>query len=61
MANLFVKFRRELKPDRWALAWDGPGPTFRHELYRGYKEHRPEMPEELSVQLSPIEDGRLLA
>jgi DNA polymerase-1 len=56
MANLFLKFRRELKPDRWALAWDGPGPTFRHELYKGYKEHRPEMPEELSVQLTPIED-----
>jgi DNA polymerase-1 len=56
MANLFVKFRRELKPDRWALAWDGPGPTFRHELYKQYKEHRPEMPEELSLQLTPIED-----
>src|SRR5512143_1215671 len=56
MANLFVKFRRELKPDRWALAWDGPGPTFRHELYPQYKEHRPEMPQELSVQLTPIED-----
>jgi DNA polymerase-1 len=56
MANLFLKFRRELKPDRWALAWDGPGPTFRHELYPGYKEHRPAMPEELSVQLTPIED-----
>src|SRR5262245_4909051 len=56
MANLFVKFRRELKPDRWALAWDGPGPTFRHELYPRYKEHRPAMPEELNVQLTPIED-----
>ncbi|HXS81583.1 MAG TPA: DNA polymerase I [Methylomirabilota bacterium] len=56
MANLFVKFRRELKPDRWALAWDGPGPTFRHELYPRYKEHRPEMPAELSAQLTPIED-----
>jgi 5'-3' exonuclease len=56
MANLFMKFRRELKPDRWALAWDGPGPTFRHELYPQYKEHRPEMPEELAAQLTPIED-----
>ena len=56
MANLFLKFRRELKPDLWALAWDGPGPTFRHELYKAYKEHRPEMPEELSAQLTPIED-----
>src|SRR5437762_2761659 len=56
MANLLVKFRRELEPDRWALAWDGPGPTFRHELYPAYKENRPAMPEELSVQLTPIED-----
>jgi 5'-3' exonuclease len=56
MANLFVKFRRELAPDYWALAWDGPGPTFRHELYKEYKEHRPAMPEELSAQLTPIED-----
>src|SRR5204863_189083 len=55
-ANLLVKFRRELEPDRWALAWDGPGPTFRHELYPAYKENRPAMPEELSVQLTPIED-----
>src|SRR5215831_9669729 len=56
MANLLVKFRRELKPDRWALAWDGPGTTFRDELYKEYKEHRPTMPEELSAQLTPIED-----
>src|SRR5262245_11764224 len=56
MGNLIVKFRRELKPDRWALAWDGPGPTFRHELYKEYKEHRPTMPEELSALLTPIED-----
>src|SRR5262245_32296717 len=56
MATMIVKLRRELKPDAWALAWDGPGPTFRHELYKEYKEHRPPMPEELSVQLTPIED-----
>ena len=56
MANMLVRFRRELKPDRWALAWDGPGPTFRHELYREYKAHRPPMPDDLRSQLSPIED-----
>ena len=44
MANLFVKFRRELAPDYWALAWDGPGPTFRHELYKEYKATRQRMP-----------------
>ena len=31
MANLILKIRREERPDYWALAWDGPGPTFRHE------------------------------
>ena len=56
MANMLVRFRRELKPDRWALAWDGPGPTFRHELYSEYKAHRPPMPDDLRAQLSPIED-----
>jgi DNA polymerase-1 len=56
MANMLVRFRRELKPDRWALAWDGPGPTFRHELYPDYKAHRPPMPDDLRSQLSPIED-----
>ena len=47
MGNMLVRFRRELKPDRWALAWDGPGPTFRHELYQDYKAHRPPMPDDL--------------
>jgi DNA polymerase-1 len=56
MANILLRLRRELAPDRWALAWDGPGPTFRHELYTDYKAHRPEMPEDLSVQLTPIEE-----
>src|ERR1051326_6777271 len=56
MANMLVRFRRELKPDRWALAWDGPGPTFRHERYREYKAPRPPMPDDLRSQLSPIED-----
>ena len=56
MGNMLVRFRRELKPDRWALAWDGPGPTFRHELYKDYKAHRPPMPDDLRSQLSPIED-----
>ena len=56
MANLIARFRRELAPDRWALAWDGPGPTFRHELYTEYKAHRPPMPDDLKAQLSPIEE-----
>ena len=55
-ANVALKFRREESPDFWALAWDGPGPTFRHELYPEYKAQRPPMPDELSSQLTPIEE-----
>ncbi len=56
MGNMLMRYRRELKPDFWALAWDGPGPTFRHELYPDYKAHRPPMPDDLRSQLTPIED-----
>ena len=55
-ANMALKLRRELRPDRWALAWDGPGPTFRHEMFPQYKATRPPMPEDLFAQLEPIEE-----
>ncbi|NOT35582.1 MAG: DNA polymerase I [Candidatus Eisenbacteria bacterium] len=55
-ANIALKFRREHAPEFWALAWDGPGPTFRHELYGDYKATRPPMPEDLAAQLGAIED-----
>jgi DNA polymerase-1 len=56
MAGIVTKLRREQAPDLWALAWDGPGPTFRHEMYPEYKAHRPAMPADLASQLSPIEE-----
>ncbi|MFN8589191.1 MAG: DNA polymerase I [Candidatus Eisenbacteria bacterium] len=56
MGNVLLKLRRELAPDLWALAWDGPGPTFRHEMYEEYKAHRPPMPEDLVTQLDPVEE-----
>ncbi len=54
--NMALRFRRDLAPTAWVLAWDGPGPTFRHEMYPEYKAHRPPMPEELASQLTPIEE-----
>src|SRR2546430_2876020 len=33
MANMLIMLRREGVPDCWMLAWDGPGPTFRHERF----------------------------
>src|SRR5436190_14566090 len=55
-ASTALKIRREERPDYWALAWDGPGPTHRHECYAEYKATRKPMPEDLLAQLSAIED-----
>jgi DNA polymerase I len=56
VANTALKLRREEEPDFWALAWDGPGPTFRHERFPDYKATRKPMPGDLVTQLEPIED-----
>ncbi len=54
-ANTVLKIRREEKPDYWALAWDGPGPTFRHERFAAYKATRKPMPDDLTSQIEPVE------
>ncbi|MFW6109971.1 MAG: 5'-3' exonuclease [Patescibacteria group bacterium] len=41
-------------PQWIAVCFDTAGPTFRHEEYKPYKEHRPEMEEELKVQLDRV-------
>ncbi|HEY6866576.1 MAG TPA: 5'-3' exonuclease H3TH domain-containing protein, partial [Candidatus Eisenbacteria bacterium] len=56
LANTVLKIRREEKPDYWALAWDGPGPTFRHERFPDYKATRKPMPADLLSQIAPIEE-----
>jgi DNA polymerase-1 len=43
----FFKTVTALKPTHIAIAFDPPGPTFRHEQYSEYKAHRPETPREL--------------
>jgi len=53
LANTVLKTRREQKPDYWALAWDGPGPTFRHERFPDYKATRKPMPKDLVTQIEP--------
>src|SRR5262247_2298940 len=56
VGTLILKLRREEKPDYWALAWDGPGPTFRHERYPQYKATRKPMPDDLLAQMPALED-----
>ncbi len=43
------------KPDMLVVAMDSKAPTFRSELYRQYKAHRPPMPEDMPVQIHRIE------
>ncbi|MGC8666799.1 MAG: DNA polymerase I [Chthonomonadales bacterium] len=39
------------KPEALYVAWDAPGPTFRHETFAEYKAHRPEAGPDLKEQL----------
>ncbi len=43
------------KPDYFAVVFDTPEPTFRHELYKEYKAQRAAMPEDMVEQLPRIQ------
>ncbi len=50
-ANTLLKVLAEFKPTYWAVAFDRPTPTFRHEMFEEYKAQRPKAPEELKSQI----------
>jgi DNA polymerase-1 len=54
VTTMLLKVLRERQPQHLALVFDAKGPTFRHDLYKPYKAHRPPMPEALTVQLPYI-------
>jgi len=54
--NMILKILREKKPDYFAIVFDSPGKTHRHEMYSEYKAHRKPMPEELRPQIPLIKD-----
>lgn len=49
--TMLRKLINEHQPDYLAVAFDLPGPTFRHQLFSDYKATRKVPPEELSVQI----------
>ena len=49
--TILRRLLNEFRPDGLCAAFDRKAPTFRHELYEGYKATRHGMPEELSAQL----------
>jgi DNA polymerase-1 len=53
-ANTLLKVLTEFKPTYWAVAFDRPTPTFRHEMFKEYKAQRPVIPEELKNQIKRV-------
>jgi len=56
LAAMLVKLIQDLKPDYIVAAYDLPGATHRHEVYKEYKGKRPKMDEALSVQIGTSRD-----
>ncbi len=52
--NTFLRSLKEQSPTHCAIAFDLPGPTFRHERFKAYKAHRPPMPPELRPQFDRV-------
>jgi DNA polymerase-1 len=52
--NMLIKLLREHKPKLVAIAFDRKEPTFRHEIYAGYKANRPPPPADLVPQFDLI-------
>ena len=44
---ILLKVLKDLKPDYLAVTFDLAGPTFRDEMYKEYKAHRPKQADEL--------------
>ena len=56
MVNMISKQLDAIKPDYCAVAFDVKHPTFRHEMYGGYKEGRHPTPPELLSQFSDAKE-----
>ncbi len=53
-ASTLIKVLSEFRPTHWAVAFDRPTPTFRHEMFEEYKAQRPATPEDLKSQIQRV-------
>jgi len=56
VVSMLKRLLADYEPERMAVVFDAPGPTFRNEIYADYKAHRPPMPEELAAQIEPLRE-----
>ncbi len=54
MANVVLKIYREIKPDYLGAVFDRPEKTFREEIFKDYKIHRPPAAPELVFQFKGV-------
>ena len=54
VVRMLRKLIDDEQPDRVAVIFDAKGKTFRHSLYKDYKANRPPMPDDLQVQIEPL-------
>ena len=54
--NIMLSLLKESQPDEVAVAFDLKAPTFRHQMFDGYKAQRKGMPQELVQQLPLIKE-----
>jgi len=52
--SMLFKLLREDAPEALAVAFDGPGPTVRHQIFTAYKANRPPMPDGLAQQIPSV-------
>jgi DNA polymerase-1 len=55
-ASTLLKVFADFQPTHWAVAFDRPTPTFRHEMFEDYKAQRPAAPEELKSQIRKVHE-----
>ena len=53
--NMLLKMLKQFDPKHIAMVFDTGAPTFRHEMYDGYKANRPPPPEDLVPQFALIQ------
>jgi DNA polymerase-1 len=54
-SRVLLNLLEQEKPDLFAVVFDSPEPTFRHELYAEYKAQRQRMPDDMADQLPRLE------
>lgn len=53
-SSMLLQIIKTLKPEYLVVAFDHPGPTFRHDQFKAYKEGRPQMENNLVVQIPKV-------